>query len=183
VVSNDKWLNKTDNKSIDPESAFKAMQKQLIEKSHPFLGPNQNIQNTKNNIQKMIAYKRKQHGTDLFSSNNNPMKIASKNKTHHWMGKNNPTNKELKEGIFYSKRKNSFELIKQARKKEIERGTHQFLKENGGSELSRQQNLKRLAEGIHPSQIRWKCEHCDTEGSGLGNFKRWHGNNCRNNQE
>ena len=28
--------------------------------------------------------------------------------------------------------------------------------------------------------VPFKCEHCGKEGVGIGNYKRWHGNNCKN---
>jgi len=30
-----------------------------------------------------------------------------------------------------------------------------------------------------PTLVPYKCEHCGKEGSGLGNYKRWHGINCK----
>jgi hypothetical protein len=39
-------------------------------------------------------------------------------------------------------------------------------------------NLKRLAEGTHPSQNKIKCEHC-SKIIGASMYARWHGNNCK----
>jgi len=30
-----------------------------------------------------------------------------------------------------------------------------------------------------PTLVPYKCEYCEKEGTGLGNYKRWHGNNCK----
>ncbi len=30
-----------------------------------------------------------------------------------------------------------------------------------------------------PTLVPYKCKHCGKEGSGLGNYKRWHGINCK----
>lgn len=30
-----------------------------------------------------------------------------------------------------------------------------------------------------PSLVPYKCEHCGKQGAGLGNYKRWHGVNCK----
>jgi hypothetical protein len=28
-------------------------------------------------------------------------------------------------------------------------------------------------------KVKWKCEHCEAVGSGLGNLHRWHGERCK----
>ena len=42
-------------------------------------------------------------------------------------------------------------------------------------------NLARLAAGTHPSQKVWTCEHCGKTGKGSGNYKRHHGDVCKQN--
>jgi hypothetical protein len=55
--------------------------------------------------------------------------------------------------------------------KRVSEGIHHFL----GSSV----NQKMLAESKHPSQILWKCEHCNKEGKNSTNYKRFHGQNCK----
>jgi hypothetical protein len=67
----------------------------------------------------------------------------------------------------------------------VEDGTHPFL----GGEISKRTQqclvnngthsfLKPVTE-THPTQTVWKCEHCNIEGKGKSNYKRWHGNKCK----
>jgi hypothetical protein len=62
-------------------------------------------------------------------------------------------------------------------RKQVENGTHHFL----GGKIQRKNNQKRVANGTHPFIKSWKCEHCGTEGTGTGNYRRWHGNKCNAN--
>ena len=41
--------------------------------------------------------------------------------------------------------------------------------------------VKGLRDKIHkhPSHQTWICQHCGTEGTGLSNHSRWHGDNCK----
>lgn len=76
--------------------------------------------------------------------------------------------------------------------RQVENGTHNFL---GDGELQRKNNLKRvengthnlvggeitrkqLTEGKHSSQKKWVCEICGKNGSGSGNYAKWHGKEC-----
>lgn len=38
---------------------------------------------------------------------------------------------------------------------------------------------ERMSKGTHPSQIKTNCQHCGKEIASLGNYKRWHGENCK----
>jgi hypothetical protein len=38
---------------------------------------------------------------------------------------------------------------------------------------------KRMADGNHPNQIITTCQYCGKSVKSLGNYKRWHGNNCK----
>lgn len=60
---------------------------------------------------------------------------------------------------------------KETAKDRVTKGTHNFL----GGDLQR----KRVANGTHPSQVTWSCEHCNTSGKGKGIFTRFHGLNCK----
>jgi len=75
--------------------------------------------------------------------------------------------------------------------RQIERGTHPLLGGNvqrrtnrkrldDGSHhlLGPQSNMKMLAEGIHPSQIKIECPHCGKVG-GSNIMKRWHFDRCK----
>lgn len=63
-------------------------------------------------------------------------------------------------------------------------GTHHLLKENGGSELASQRNLKRMEEGTHifiinnPAKEIVTCPHCNKSGS-KPNMIRWHFDKCK----
>lgn len=70
--------------------------------------------------------------------------------SHNFLGENNPSHKR------------------------VEEGTHHWQ----DSELQREKALEQLEQGLHPSQIKWGCMACKTEGSGLSNFNRFHGENC-----
>ena len=39
-------------------------------------------------------------------------------------------------------------------------------------------NLKRLANGTHPSQMKKTCEYCGKIAS-ISMYTRWHGDNCK----
>lgn len=58
--------------------------------------------------------------------------------------------------------------------KRLKEGTHNFL----DRKAARDRNLKRVATGSHHFQQSWKCPHCSKEGIGLGNYSRYHGDNC-----
>jgi hypothetical protein len=66
-------------------------------------------------------------------------------------------------------------ISKEIQKKRVEEGTHPFL---GGS-IQREYALKRVEDGSHPGKIQWTCEHCSKSGSGITNYVRWHGDNCK----
>ena len=60
----------------------------------------------------------------------------------------------------------------------IKNGTHNFLQAEH-QQMLRKINADLLASGQHSTQQRWHCEKCNKSGSGLSNFSRWHGKNCR----
>ena len=54
-------------------------------------------------------------------------------------------------------------------------GTHPFL----GGNIQREMNRRTLESGTHPSQRKWKCEHCGKEGKGASNYTKNHGDKCK----
>jgi hypothetical protein len=56
-------------------------------------------------------------------------------------------------------------------RKQVKEGTHNFVCNNPAS--------KQMNNGTHPSQIIWKCEHCEKVGKNLGSYARYHGNKCK----
>jgi hypothetical protein len=70
------------------------------------------------------------------------------------------------------------ELARKHTLKRIQEGTHNFIGDRHPNFKGRL-NRKWLEEGTHPSQKKINCEHCNRIFS-IGNYKRWHGNNCRN---
>lgn len=72
----------------------------------------------------------------------------------------------------------------------VKSGSHNLLRREDGSSVS-SDNVKngknpigklaahQLKNGTHPSQKKWKCEHCGTEGNGSTNYNRWHGDKCK----
>jgi hypothetical protein len=62
------------------------------------------------------------------------------------------------------------EVQRRTNKKRLDDGTHHLLGPHS--------NMKMLAEGKHPSQIKIKCPHCGKVG-GSNIMKRWHFDNCK----
>ena len=56
---------------------------------------------------------------------------------------------------------------------QVAAGTHNFLTRSDGSSMS----LDKVSKGIHNFQIVY---HCDRDIKGMGNYIRWHNDNCRN---
>lgn len=63
------------------------------------------------------------------------------------------------------------ELQRRVANERVKNGTHPLMGPNS--------NKSRLDAGTHPSQINWKCEHCNKVGKGIGNYKRHHGDRCK----
>jgi hypothetical protein len=120
---------------------------------------------------RLHAKKRVREGTHNFLGENNPMKKASKNGTHHFFGgdiQKKTQQKLVVDGTHHWLRG---EIQRQTQLKNVSNGTHHLL---GNS-----QNLKMLENGTHPSQSKWTCEFCKKSGTGVGNYTRWHGTQCR----
>lgn len=52
-----------------------------------------------------------------------------------------------------------------------------------GKQLSEETKIRmsNSKKGINPvhTQVPWDCEYCSKTGIGIGNYKRWHGENCK----
>ncbi|HET8688737.1 MAG TPA: HNH endonuclease signature motif containing protein [Methanosarcina sp.] len=68
-------------------------------------------------------------------------------------------------------------LTQERQQNRVKKGTHNFL----GAE----NNKKRIEEKSHnfvtnnPANVVWICEVCSKTGKGAGNYKRYHGTNCK----
>jgi hypothetical protein len=67
------------------------------------------------------------------------------------------------------------DISKKVQQRRVEDGTHPFL----GGDMQRHHAIRRVQDGSHPGKIKWTCDHCGKLGSGITNFVRWHGNNCK----
>jgi hypothetical protein len=113
---------------------------------------------TSGESQRQTALKRLADGTHHFCNSEFRSQIQQKrvaDGTHHWL---------------------SGEIQKQNALKRVADGTHNML----GGEIQKQNALKRVADGTHQFQTPWTCSHCGKSGNGIGNFIRWHGENCKN---
>jgi hypothetical protein len=132
-------------------------------------------------------------GTHPFVGSNNPnkdgrnAKVAMERGTHINLT-NNPSTRRAKEGKHHWQNGNSPNAGGKLNKKLVEAGTHNFLgpehnkrmiAEGKNPWVGSASNLKRLAEGTHPSQQKKTCEHCGKTSS-VGMYARWHGDNCKN---
>jgi hypothetical protein len=106
------------------------------------------------------------------------------NGTHNWLDGSKARETQLKrisEGIHQFQNK---ELQSKWGKISLQRKTHNFLKENGGSEMSSKRNKKLIEEGKHvflcnnPNKIKVECPHCHKIG-GRCSMIRWHFDNCK----
>ena len=109
--------------------------------------------------------------------------------THPLAGKNNPCHQMILDGTH---RFIGGELQRYHGQRLVAEGKHHLL----GGKIQREVNARRLesgnhhllgpssnlamlANGTHPSQSKWTCEHCHKTGTGDGNYKRWHGTRCK----
>lgn len=135
--------------------------------------------------------------------------------THHFLNKENAKQraiKKMQEGthpFFLNnfQKKNNLKRMQEGThhfiglsKKRVKNGTHNWLKENGGSkratdqqllrskkgthhflggEIQRKANLELISLGEHSSQKEFLCPTCGKKGKGIGMF-RWHFDKCKN---
>jgi hypothetical protein len=161
---------------ISPEE--KAMiasrhQRELVENgTHPWLGPESNRI-------------RIEDGTHHFLDPVFQREVARKSiedGTHPFMTRPDGTNVQtdkIEDGIHHFL---DSEWQKEKAKKAVENGTHNLLTRPDGTNVQ----TDRIANGTHhfigensPTQVKWKCPHCEVEGKGQSNYKRWHGDNCK----
>jgi len=116
-----------------------------------------------------LAYERGTHNT----LTNNPSTVNATNGTHHWQDGKSPNYQGKLNKRLVEEGRHNF-LGPELNQKRIDEGNHNLV----GSDT----NLKMLAEGKHPSQQKKTCEHCGKTAS-VGMYKRWHGDNCKNNKD
>ena len=86
------------------------------------------------------------------------------NGTHPWAGDNGVSRRKSRDGTHHWFGENNPSVIR------TKNGTNNLL---GPSS-----NLKRLAEGRHPSQMKKTCPHCDFTCA-IGNYTKYHGDKCK----
>ncbi len=134
-------------------------------------------------LSRLACLKMVEQGTNPFSGGEMQRKFQRErviNGTHHWQNS---------------------ELQRTSQKKRVENGTHPW---QGNGEFQRENNRRRLQNGTHhllgesnpsklmikegthhflgdanPAKVNWVCEHCNKTGSGISNYKRWHGEKCK----
>ena len=155
-------------------------------------------------ISKLCQQKRVVDGTHNLLGNKNPVHQLVENGTHHWQGDGDHqrklNKKRMDEGthnwLDIEHRKAvqrklvedgthpllSGDIQRLSNKKRVEDGTHHWL----DGEINRRTANNRVKNGTHtflghdsPSQLKWKCIHCNKEGKGKGNFSRSHGDKCK----
>ena len=99
--------------------------------------------------------------------------------------------REMEKGILVVQQPEVKANCREATLKLFDEGNHPFqstenrslLNDRNNSERNPwrgSKNNKRLIEnGKHPSQKEWICEHCGKTGKGSTNYKRWHGDKCK----
>jgi len=163
ISGDNHWLKRNPERKED----FRNQQLNRVKDgSHNFLGndnPNKDGRNAK------LAYERGTHNT----LTNNPSTVNATNGTHHWQDGKSPNYQGKLNKRLVEEGRHNF-LGPELNQKRIDEGNHNLV----GSDT----NLKMLAEGKHPSQQKKTCEHCGKTAS-VGMYKRWHGDNCKNNKD
>jgi hypothetical protein len=91
------------------------------------------------------------------------------NGTHHWLGPSS----NLKRIVDGTNPFGNREWQKKKAEELVKNGKHNFL----GGKIQSRNNLRRMANGTHPSQIMMTCPHCD-KTMGSSNYKKYHGDRC-----
>jgi len=97
-----------------------------------------------------------------------------KNKTHHLLSgdiQRKASRKRVAEGTHNLLSEHSHIHDK------IKNGSYHMLKQNGGSDIAKQNNKNRFESGTHQNQIKIQCPHCDKIGS-IPGMKRYHFDKC-----
>lgn len=144
-------------------------QRELVENgTHPWLGPESNRKRIEDGTHNFLGpesnRKRIEDGTHHFLNSDFQKEVARKSIE-------NGTNKFV-DPVWQ----------KEKTKRAVESGSHNFLTRSDGTNLQ----TDRIKNGTHhllgensPTQVKWKCPHCEAEGKGQSNYKRWHGDNCK----
>lgn len=145
----------------------KYVKDQIINGTHPFLKRSDGT-----SLGKEIQQRRVKDGTHQWIGDGTFQKNVQikrvKDGTHNFLG--SPYTKKM-----YEDGTHPFiggEVQKKSNQQRLKNGTHHLL---GGNHQKNQ-----LANGTHPSQVKWTCEICNKSGSGSANYKRWHGDKCKN---
>lgn len=88
------------------------------------------------------------------------------NGTHPWVGDNGVSRRKSRDGTHHWFGENNPSVVSS------KNGTNNW--------LGPAANLKRLAEGRHPSQIKKTCPHCGFTCA-IGNYTKYHGDKCKKN--
>jgi hypothetical protein len=149
VVKSNQWLNKTDNKMIDPKCCSCPGKKNgMYGKTHST--------ETRQKISACESGERN-HYYGKHLSEEHRSKISNSNKGKIFSPEHCQKISESKKGNDYNNER-------------IANGTHNLL----GSES----NKKRLANGTHPTQIKKICPHCGKDVV-ITIYGRYHGDKCK----
>lgn len=67
------------------------------------------------------------------------------------------------------------EIARKTNRRRVANKTHNFQTRPDGTNLQ----TDRVADGTHNFQTVYHCSHCNRDIKGIGNFNRWHNNNCK----
>lgn len=113
-----------------------------------------------------MAYRMKMTATELSELARLAAIKRVQDGTHPWAGKNSVSTKRSKAGTHHWQNGNN--PIYNRSKEEL-------------SKAATAGNLKRMAEGRHPSQLKKTCPHCNTTMD-APNYAKHHGDKCKLNQ-
>ena len=71
-----------------------------------------------------------------------------------------------------------FKNILDAKNEKLREKTFQQIADGKHAFVGSANNLKRVANGTHPSQIKKNCPHCG-KTCDTANYSKWHGDNCK----
>jgi hypothetical protein len=139
--------------------------RRIEEGSHNFLG---------GDIQRATQQRKIENGTHHFLDGEFSRSVQRKRiegGTHNFLGGKIQTRQNLER---VAKGTHPF-LGGELQRKRVEAGTHNFL---GCGDRNREIQLKKVAEGTHPSQIKKLCPHCN-KSVGTPQYANWHGDKCK----